>query len=72
MPLSGDEKYVTVEATLKRRTARAILLRTELAEGWVARSCIHFTTDRAIDAMDDGDAGEFKIMQWVAEKTGLA
>lgn len=71
MPLRGDEQYVEIEGTLKRRTAKAILISTEDGEGWVARSCVHFSTDRAVDDMKDGEEGIFKIMEWVAEKNGF-
>lgn len=71
MAFRSDETYVTVLGTLRRRTAKAALIETELGEGWVARSCCHFTTDRSIEAMALGDEGEFQIMEWVAEKNGL-
>lgn len=69
--LKGDERYVTVQGTLKRKTPKAILITTEAGEGWVARSCIAFTTDKAVDDMNYGDEGEFRVMEWAAEKVGL-
>lgn len=71
MPLSGDERYVEVEGKLKKRSAKAILIETELASGWVPRSCVHFSTDKMVDDMDLGDEASFKIMQWVATDRGL-
>ena len=71
MPLRGDESYVTVQGKLKKLTQKAILIETELAEGWVARSCCHFTTDRAVDDMEIGTDAEFKIMEWVANQRGF-
>lgn len=68
--MSGED-YVEIEGTLKKRTAKAILIETEMGEGWVARSCCHFATDKAADEMDLGDAGQFKIMRWVAEERGF-
>lgn len=69
--LRGDEKHVEVEGTLKKRTAKAALIETEHGEGWVARSCIHFLTDKAIDEAEIGDAMQFKIMEWVAKERGF-
>ena len=71
MPLRGDESYVEIEGKLKRKTRAGILIETELAEGWVPRSCVHFSTDKAIDDLDIGDEYQFKIMQWVAEDRGF-
>ena len=71
MALKGDEKYVTVHGTLAGRTKKAIRVETVTGSGWVPRSCIHFSTDKAVDDMDVGDEAEFKIMQWVADDRGL-
>ncbi len=71
MPLRGDERYVVVHGVLKRRTAKAVLIETDLGEGWIARSCIHFATDKAVDDMDLGDAAEFRVMEWAANDKGL-
>lgn len=71
MGIRGDERYVTVQGTLKKRTDKAILIETDLGEGWVPRSCIHFMTDQAVNEMDLGDEGEFRVMEWVANDRGL-
>jgi hypothetical protein len=71
MPLSGDEKYVMVQGTLRGRTARGVEIETVFGTGWVGRSCLHFITDQAVDKMDIGDEGEFRIMEWVATKNGF-
>lgn len=71
MPLRGDEKYVDVEGKLKKRTRAAIKIETDLATGWVPRSCIHFATDKMVDDMDIDDDASFKIMLWVAEDRGF-
>lgn len=72
MPLRGDEKYVDIDGTLVRKTRAAILIRTDLVEGWVPRSCVHFSTDKAVDDMADEEDGQFKIMRWLAEERGFA
>lgn len=71
MSIRGDESYVEIEGELVKRTAKAILIKTDLSDGWVARSCCHFTTDKAADKMVLGDSGIFKIMRWVAEERGF-
>ena len=71
MPLRGDEEYVEIDATLTGRTGKAIRIKNEFAEGWVPRSCVHYSTDTAVDRMDIGDDGLFKVMRWVAEERGL-
>lgn len=71
MALRGDENYVKIQGTLVRRTVKGVLIRTDAAEGWVARQCVHFTTDQAIDKADDGAEMEFRIMEWAANKEGL-
>lgn len=68
--MTGDN-YVTLEGTLVRKTPAAILIRVGGAEGWVPRSCVHFGTDKAIDDMQAGDEGEFKIMEWLAGDRGF-
>lgn len=67
----SDENYLLVQGTMMAATAKAVLIKTELGEGWVARSCIHAATDSAIDRMKRGDEGEFKIMEWAARDKGL-
>lgn len=71
MGLRGDEKYTRLDGTLKKRTAKAALIATDIGEGWVPRSCMHFATDKAIDEMEIDQDGEFQIMEWVAEREGL-
>lgn len=69
--MSADEKYVRVTAKLKARSFKAILLVVEESDGWVARSCISYSSDRKADHMQIGDEGEFEIMEWVAKQRGF-
>jgi len=71
MAIRGDEKYVEIEGTLVRKTRAAIRIKTDLAEGWVPRSCVHFATDKMVDDMGDDEDAQFKIMRWVAEERGF-
>lgn len=71
MAIRGDEIYVTIQGRLKRITPRAINIEVDGLDGWVPRSCIHFSTDKAVDDMSEGDEGEFKIMEWVASDRGF-
>lgn len=64
----SDENYLTVHGRMMARTAKAVRIKTEHGEGWIARSCIHFATDAAVDHMDRGQEGDFKIMEWAARK----
>lgn len=72
--MSRDEDYVTVHATLLRRTDKAAQVENDFTDKpvWVPRSCMHFATDRAIDAADLGAELELKLMSWVAVDRGLA
>lgn len=72
--MSGREDYVTVTATVKARTAKAILLDVgdDVSRGdWVPRSTLHCSSDSAIDNCEIGDNLTLKIMEWVAEEKGL-
>jgi len=71
MALRGDETYVRLNGRLKRRTDKAAMIETDIGEGWVPRSCMHFATDKAIDDMELGQEAEFQIMEWVAEREEL-
>lgn len=62
------DEYVEIEAVLKRRTEAAVLLKTENAEAWVPRSCLHAASDIAVNDMEDGEHGEFRLRRWIADR----
>lgn len=70
---AGDE-YVTVEAILKARTDKAVLLDigTDVSMGaWVPRSCLHFISDKQADQLPLEEKAEWRVREWVAEREGL-
>lgn len=71
MSVRGDESYVTLEGTLVDKREKAIQLEIDDVTAWVPRSCCHFSTDSAVDRMNLGDQGSFKIMEWVATDRGF-
>lgn len=72
--MPGRDEYVTVEATLEARTAKAALLNVGKdvgRGGWVPRVCLHFMSNKAVDEASIGDELELRVMEWVAEDRGL-
>jgi hypothetical protein len=71
--MSRSEDYVTVDCLLSARTPKAVLLlcKETGARGWVPRSCLHFSSDKAVDGSAIGDELELKMMEWVAGQRGF-
>lgn len=72
--MGRTDKYVTIEARLMAKTAKgALLKRASDADGggWVPRSCLHFSADKAIDDAALGDTLEIRVMEWIAEEKDL-
>lgn len=69
-----SDDYVTVTATLKARTRKAVLLATSdnLDGSWVPRSCIHGGDESKINDYAIGDEIELRMFEWIAEKESLA
>lgn len=68
-----SDSYVTVTATLKARSQKAILLSHDenLGGAWIARSCIHGADERKLDDYAIGDEVELRLFEWLAEKEGF-
>ena len=69
-----SDEYVTVTATMRKRTAKAVLL--DIGDGvsrgaWVPRSCLHFMSDKAVDDAALDDELELRVREWIAEREGL-
>lgn len=69
-----SDEYVTVTAMMRKRTAKAVLL--DVGDGvsrgaWVPRSCLHFMSDKAVDAAALDDELELRVREWIAEREGL-
>ena len=72
--MSRGEEYVTVTATVKARTEKAVLLDVgdDVSRGaWVPRSTLHFMSDRTVENCAIEDEVELRVMAWVAEDKGL-
>lgn len=71
--MSGDD-YVEVNAILRQRTAKAVLL--DVGDGvsrgaWVPRSCLHGADDGTIDNADLESSVTLRVREWIAEREGL-
>ena len=68
-----SERYVTVTCELVKVLPRSFLV--ENKEGTVVaigRSCVHGVDEKEIADRAPGDEVEFRVMEWLAEKEGLA
>jgi hypothetical protein len=69
-----SDDYVTVTATMKRKTEKAVLLDVgdHVSRGaWVPRSCLHAMSDIAVANAKPDDELELRIREWIAEREGL-
>lgn len=66
-----SDDYVIFDATLKARTAKALLLDTPSGDGWVPRSCLHAATDGDADKAEIGDTIRIRCREWIARERGL-
>jgi len=67
----GNEHYVELIGTLEKRTLHAVLIKTPLGAGWIARSFLSYRTNTAVDMMREGDKSQFRVMEWAAQTRGL-
>ena len=72
--MSRGEEYITVQATLKAKTDKAVRIETGACDegAWVPRSTLHFSSDKAVDDAEPETALELRIMAWVVDREGLA
>ena len=71
--MSGDD-YVGVTATLRARTAKAVLLDVgeEVSRGsWIPRSCLYGPDDSAVDNVAIDSTVTLRMFEWIANREGL-
>ena len=69
-----SDEYVTVTATVKAKTAKAVLLDVgdEVSRGaWIPRSCLHAASDAKVQDANIGDELELQVREWIAEREDL-
>lgn len=67
----SEERYVTISTTFLKATDKAIQIDTTEGDKWIARSCLHYSSDQEVDVWRRGDEVEIQVFHWVAEKHNL-
>jgi len=70
---TSDEKYVSINCTIKHATTRAVEIAVEgQSSVWIPRSTVHGASDRELDKLSlPCHDFNLEVMKWVARKHGL-